>query len=157
MMNLSNLLGLIVVIVLVQSNGAKSFGNVTKRSAIFDWKPYVCDNESFRGLKLLYVVIDSDRLYFYFPHFVVRITQVIIEKNYRRKRSEVDRENYFVTYDEPEYAKYRDMKAPPGFLDLRPTVFYQLVWTNGTKTYAYRRVKGKSKVKRLEFNNAVAG
>ena len=165
MMKLSNFLSLSILIlallvVLVQSRNSEPSKNETLRNTAsphkkIDWKPYVCDMEMLNRLNLLYLVPDSDLLYFYFPQFVIRIRKVEIHENYLRKDKEGDQENFFLTYGEPEFANYADMEVKPSLLNQNATVFYQIFWPKENETYAY--INEKSSAYQLLFTDEVAG
>ena len=167
MMKLSNFLSLSILIlallvVLVQSRNSEPSKNETLRNTAsphkkIDWKPYVCDMEMLNRLNLLYLVPDSDLLYFYFPQFVIRIRQVEIHENYLHKDKEGDRENFFLTYGEPEFANYADMEVKPSLFDQNTTAFFQVIKTYISETFIYRTVNGGSKLDQLRFTNEVAG
>lgn len=120
-MNLSNFICLFVlslVLISVQSSNSNSqqFGNETLRRITFDWEPYVCKVEEAEKLKIDYVIIQKDKLYFYFQEYVVRIKLVEMYGNFLRRHKEYDREYEFLIYGDFEYAPYSEMEEMPSIL-----------------------------------------
>ena len=114
-MSLLNFLSLFVLI-LVQSSNSQQFENETLRSSTYFWTPYVCSADEFDKLKLQYLVPVKDKLFFYFQDHVLRIKEVQTVFNSLRRRDEHDRENYFLTYGDPEIANYSEMQSKPNLL-----------------------------------------
>lgn len=149
MMKLSGFLGVILIV-----------STLVLSSSSFVWKPFLCETEDeLRGLELKYLVFDVNRLYFYYPTFVVRALAFHLDWN-TVSREVLTNWNIFVSlYGEAEYANYSDMTNVSNFIDKKWIAFYQVQTKvrclyGGCKpwlTYALRRDGGKNKVNEVIF------
>ena len=162
-MNLSIFLSVILLIFVRSSESSR---NVTKRDTekkayIIEWKPYHCqlDFDKTFGSSLLYFILDSGHLYFLFTEFVVRIKRIRISTNYLRRFDENDRDSIFDFYEEPEYARYDDMKYKPEIFGRNMSAFFQVILPDGEiASYAYETVDNKTrKPHKLIFDMLVVG
>ena len=161
-MNLSIFLS-VIILIFVQSHSCESSRNVTKRGNEVKWKPYHCslDKDETYGPSLLYLVLDLDFLYFFFTEYVVRIKQIEISYNYLCRVAELDKENFFEIYDEPEYARYNDMPSKPDILGRNIHVFFYYKSNEKTKSYVVDEgpdtTKKNDKAYRIIFDSSAAG
>ena len=90
------------------------------------------------------LVHNDEKLYFYFPEFVVRVQKVHLDLiNEGRK---------FLSYGEPEYVNYTDMKSRPGFIDQNSIAFYDVLFENKWYTYALGIIGVQKKVNEFKVN-----
>ena len=127
MIKLSNFLNVILIIlILVQSNSP------------FEWQPLNCKTEGkLEELKLQALVFHIDKLYFYYPEFVIRIQQLNLNVDFQSRKP--DPENVIMIYGEAEYANYSDMESRPNFMDQPTFVFYHVLWETKWLTYSFRK------------------
>lgn len=132
MTKLSNFLGFINILILVQSSNS------------FDYKPYDC----YFSLDFKIQALLPDReeyLYFYFADRVVRTSRIQIGENYLLQKEEDGDDYYFLIYSEPEFAyisSFSKIVMDTTFIELLPVdAIYYLATAKKTfvlnKTMAY--------------------